>query len=154
MELSEEDLTVDPTDRAVEDWLKNPTVSTDNSFTQRESKRLFMDLETVLGSSLIWKGEIRAKVFGLIEKTDQKLEEYDKNIKTVQSSNLSEEQIMYEVVSLQGAKKSALKLRNASIKLALPQELRIVFEELTSETRPAVLHFGIHNRADCNVCKK
>lgn len=154
VELSEEDLTVDPTDRAVEDWLDNPSVSIDNSFTQRESKLLFMDLETVLGSSLIWKGEVRAKVFGLIEKTDQKLEEYDKNIKTVQSSNLSEEQIMYEVVSLQGAKKSALKLRNASIKLALPQELRIVFEELTSETRPAVLHFGIHNRADCNVCKK
>lgn len=154
VELSEEDLTVDPTDRAVEDWLENPTVSSDNSFTQRESKLLFMDLETVLGSSLIWKGEVRAKVFGLIGKTDQKLEEYDKKIKTIQSSNLSEEQIMYKVVSLQGAKQSALKLRNASIKLALPQELRIVFEELTSETRPAVFHFGIHNRADCNVCKK
>ena len=42
---------------------------------------------------------------------------------------------MYKVVSLQEAKKSALKLGNASIKLALPQELRIVFEELTSATK-------------------
>ena len=154
VELSVDDLTIDPTDRAIEDWLKFPEVSTINDFTQRESKMLFSDLEIVLGSTEAWSGESRAEVFGLIEKTDKKLAEYDKQIKTIQSSELSEDEIMYKVVSLQGAKKSALKLRNASIKLALPQELRIVFEELTSESRPAVLHFGIHNRADCNVCKK
>ena len=96
---------------------------------------LFSDLEIVLGSTEAWSGELRAEVFGFIEKTDKKLAEYDKQIKTIQSSELSEDEIMYKVVSLQEAKKSALKLGNASIKLALPQELRIVFEELTSATR-------------------
>ena len=42
--------------------------------------------------------------------------------------------------------------RNVMITLALPKEMRTVFEGLIAPGRPAVLHFGIHNRMDCNVC--
>jgi hypothetical protein len=49
--------------------------------------------------------------------------------------------------------KQCLTRRNTSIQIVLPLKMRTVFQELTSPNRPAVLHFGLHNRADCNICK-
>lgn len=153
VEHSEGNISIDPTERAIRDWLRYPEVSV-NELTLRESKQLFSDLETVLGSTPSWTGETRAKAFESIKIADAKIIRYDKQIKELQASDISEDELIYKVMGLQGIKKSAKNYRNATISLALPQELRIVFEELTSETRPAVLHFGIHNRADCNVCIK
>lgn len=154
LEYSEQDFSIDPCDRAIVDFLEYPEVSNENDLTQRASKQLFSDIETVLGGEPMWTGAVRARVFQLIEETDIKLFEFEKEIKALQMSDISEEELMYKVVSLQGQKKSTIKLRNVNISLSLPKKFRDTFQELTSETRPAVLHFGIHNRADCNVCKK
>ena len=82
------------------------------------------------------------------------MSEYSRKIKDVERSDASEDEILKMVLELQGLKKSCSELRNATIKLDLPLDLRATFDELIAPNRPAVLHFGIHNRADCNVCKK
>jgi len=43
--------------------------------------------------------------------------------------------------------------RSKDIRAALDSSVRVDFDALALPERPRVLHFGVHNRMDCNVCK-
>lgn len=43
--------------------------------------------------------------------------------------------------------------RSKDIRAALDSSVRMDFDALALPERPRVLHFGVHNRMDCNVCK-
>jgi hypothetical protein len=43
--------------------------------------------------------------------------------------------------------------RKRDIRAALPEHLRAPYDDLAQPERPAVLHFGLHNRMECVVCK-
>jgi hypothetical protein len=93
---------------------------------------LWEELETVFSRDRLWGGEVREEVWTKVVEGDVCVQEAKiagNNFKQCKTS------------------------RNVLTTLALPQELRAKFEQLTSPSRPAVLHFGIHNRMDCNVCK-
>ena len=145
---------IDPHIEAVEDWYNNPHIGNHFEFINRESQILFSELETVYSSKRLYDGSVRKKVFCHVVKCDSCISEYSRKIMDVEQSDASEDEILKKVLELQGLKKSCSELRNAMIKLDLPLDLRATFDELIAPNRPAVLHFGIHNRADCNVCKK
>ena len=156
IQWSENDMAngIDPHIEAVEDWYNNPHIGNHFEFMNRESQILFLELESVYSFKRSYDGSVREKVFNHIVKCDSCISEYSRKIKDVERSDVSEDEIQKKVLKLHGLKKSCSELRNASIKLDLPFDLRATFDKLIAPNRPAVLHFGIHNRADCNVCKK
>jgi hypothetical protein len=154
VQISEDDLLDgdDPTHRALEDWLDYPMVSIRYDFNEPESKSLFRELETIYSEDPEWSGAIRKKVFDIIIKSDKALSELRKKIKEVESSSHSEEEILKSMINLNNLKKDIRADRKDSIKLYLHQSLQPQFDVITGVNRPSVLHFGIHNRLDCNVC--
>ncbi|MBM72417.1 MAG: hypothetical protein CL847_06505 [Crocinitomicaceae bacterium] len=144
----------DPYLSAIDDWYNYPNVSSSFDFLTIECKILFSELESVYSQNRKWAGEMRSEVFDLIVKCDYCIEDYNKKIKEVEKSVVSEDEILESVTELYRRKKRCIELRNAQIHLKLPFELRATFNELIAPNRPDVLHFGIHNRADCNVCIK
>jgi len=122
----------DPLIEAVQDWVNNTEVGDLKQLSERESKVLWEELETVFSRDRLWGGSVREEVWTQVLGGDVCVQEAKKageNFKQCKTS------------------------RNVLTTLALPQELRERFEQLISPSRPAVLHFGIHNRMDCNVCK-
>ena len=122
----------DPFIEAVQDWVNNTEVGDLKQLSERESKVLWGEMETVFSRDRLWGGEVREEVWTKVVEGDVCVQEAKiagNNFKQCKTS------------------------RNVLTTLALPQELRAKFEQLISPSRPAVLHFGIHNRMDCNVCK-
>ena len=122
----------DPFIDAIQDWVNNTEVGDLKQLSERESKVLWGELETVFSRDRLWGGGVREEVWTKVVEGDvcvQEAKTAGENFKQCKTS------------------------RNVLTTLALPQELRVRFEQLISPSRPAVLHFGIHNRMDCNVCK-
>jgi hypothetical protein len=122
----------DPFIEAVQDWVNNTEVGDLKQLSERESKLLWEELETVFSRDRLWGGGVREEVWTKVVEGDgcvQEAKTAGENFKQCKTS------------------------RNVLTTLALPQELRVRFEQLISPSRPAVLHFGIHNRMDCDVCK-
>jgi len=122
----------DPLIEAVQDWINNTEVGDLKQLSERESKVLCEELETVFSRDRLWGGGVREEVWTKVVEGDV----------CVQEAKTARENF-----------KQCKTSRNVLTTLALPQELRVRFEQLISPSRPAVLHFGIHNRMDCNVCK-
>jgi hypothetical protein len=135
---------VDPIDGAIRDWILNPDIGVELRLIDRESKVLWKELETVYSRERGWGGETRKDVWERIVEGDSCLSEL-KNMR--KNAELEEMKLINKDI------KDCRTRRNTSIQIIFPIKMRKVFEELTSPNRPAVLHFGLHNRADCNVCK-
>lgn len=69
-------------------------------------------------------------------------------------ANLSEDQLLVRITVLNQEKKDLKEVRELDIKAALQPEQVTLYDEKVAPKKPKVLHFGIHNRADCNVCDK
>ena len=132
IQWSEQDLTEerDPFDDAVQDWSKSPMIGDLRKVSERESKVLWEEMEMVFSRERLWGG-VREKVWSQVVEGDI---------------------CVKEAKALGENFKQCKTARNVLITLALPKEMRTVFEGLIAPGRPAVLHFGIHNRMDCNVC--
>jgi hypothetical protein len=143
----------DPYLLAIQDWLDYPEVSIEHEFSNRESHRLFGELESAFSSNRKWRGVLRKEVFDEIVTCDICISELKKELKLIERSDASEDDIYMQMLNNKQKQKDCLEHRNASINIKLHSDMRAIFSELTSPFRPAVLHFGIHNRADCNVCK-
>ena len=135
---------LDPIEGAIRDWVLNPEVGDETLLLDRESKVLWKELETVYSRERDWGGESRKKVWDILLEGDRCLSELKNQRKNVE---LEEIKLISEDI------KDCRTRRNTSIRIILSLKMRKVFEELTSPNRPAVLHFGLHNRADCIVCK-
>ena len=120
----------DPFIDAVQDWVNNTRVGDIKKLSERESKVLWEELETVFSRDRLWGGKTREEVWTKVVEGDV----------CVQEAKLEGENV-----------KQCKTSRN--VMTTLPHELRVRFEKIISPTRPAVLHFGIHNRMDCNICK-
>jgi hypothetical protein len=134
----------DPIEGAIRDWFSNPDVGDESHLIDRESKVIWKELETVYSRVRDWGGKTRKEVWEILLEGDQCISE----LKTLRKNATLE-----ELNRITKDLKQCLTRRNTSIQIVLPLKMRTVFQELTSPNRPAVLHFGLHNRADCNVCK-
>ena len=134
----------DPTEGAIKDWISNPEVGDESLLIDRESKMLWKELETVYSRVRDWGGKTRNEAWEILLEGDQCISEL---------KNLRKNATLEALKQITKDLKQCLTRRNTSIQIVLPLKMRTVFQELTSPNRPAVLHFGLHNRADCNVCK-
>ena len=134
----------DPIKGAISDWISNPDVGDESLLIDRESKVIWKELETVYSRARNWGGKTRKQVWAILLEGDQCISELKRQRKNA---------TLEELQRITNKIKQCLTRRNTSIQIVLPLKMRTVFQELTSPNRPAVLHFGLHNRADCNVCK-
>jgi hypothetical protein len=87
------------------------------------------------------------------EKADSTIRQAELRVKELQTSTLPEEQISVQVGEWNAKKKTARETRDLDVQLLLTPEQKVVYDTRLKPAKPQVLHFGMHNRADCNVCK-
>ena len=92
-------------------------------------------------------------MFERIVDCDKCVSVIEKKIDEIEKSSNNEATILDNIIYYNGLKRDCVEYRNSSILLKLPIELRGTFVKLVAPNRPDVLHFGIHNRVDCTVCK-
>lgn len=86
---------------------------------------------------------------------NQEFELLDQNLQSVQrDTSLTEEDLLLRMQVINQEKKDLKALRELELKNLLNKEQLVIYEEKIQPQKPQVLHFGIHNRADCNVCKE
>ena len=66
------------------------------------------------------------------------------------AAGLEPAEAMNELLRL---KKDAIDQRNAELRLLVPMHLWPTMNAWLNPQKPAVLHFGLHDRMNCNVCK-
>ena len=71
---------------------------------------------------------------------------------SIETSSLPEEKILEEILPIQDAIGNCRRNRLEDMRSTLNSSDRIRFDSLSLPERPQVLHFGIHNRLDCNLC--
>ncbi len=72
---------------------------------------------------------------------------------SLERAAIPEEALMKQVIAIQAAMKDCRADRKTAMRAALPDSLHPPFDALRAPAKPAVLHFGLHNRMDCIVCK-
>lgn len=81
------------------------------------------------------------------------LKQLETELFTLQRSNLPEDSIATYSSVLANKRKDLRNTRDLELRLALTPEQQIIFDNQLKTSKPQVLHFGVHNRADCVVCK-
>ena len=96
-----------------------------------------------------------AKVDSVFQTFSSRLADYDLQIKEVQrDTSFTEKELSIRLVVLRQNQKDERALRELDLKNTLSEEQLVVYEKDIQPAKPKVLHFGIHNRADCKVCVK
>ena len=82
------------------------------------------------------------------------LNEIEGSLKTAQrDTTISEADLNAMLSDFNREKKDLRELRDWELKALLTVQQVKIYNEVITPSKPQVLHFGIHNRADCNVCK-
>ncbi|MGB0423467.1 MAG: hypothetical protein ACPGED_04070, partial [Flavobacteriales bacterium] len=96
-----------------------------------------------------------AKVDSVFQTFSGRLSDFDLQIKEVQrDTSFTEKELSIRLVVLRQNQKDERSLRELDLKNVLSEEQLVVYEKDIQPSKPKVLHFGIHNRADCKVCVK
>jgi septal ring factor EnvC (AmiA/AmiB activator) len=82
----------------------------------------------------------------------KELDACDKSIKEFEQTLDNEQELQMKVSSLNQKKKDIREMRELDLKLQLTPEQLKIYDEKIKPSKPQVLHFGIHDRANCKVC--
>lgn len=103
---------------------------------------------------LITTADQKPKVDSIYYAYASKILLLETEMKTIQQSNLSEEEINTKVTALNEEKKLQRQLRELDLTAILTEDQKKIFNEKIKPSKPAVLHFGMnHDRMNCGVCK-
>ena len=72
---------------------------------------------------------------------------------SVESANIEEAQLLEALVMVRSKLGACRTERSLAIRTSLDSLQRLEFDKLSLPEKPRVLHFGLHNRMDCVVCK-
>ncbi|NNE54797.1 MAG: hypothetical protein HKN32_02160 [Flavobacteriales bacterium] len=75
-------------------------------------------------------------------------------IDSLERSEITEKELNLKIAVLNQKKKDVREFREMELLDVFTVEQQTVYREKIKPAKPQVLHFGIHNRADCNVCTK
>lgn len=90
----------------------------------------------------------------LYRETQTGMDSLDRCISALELTSADEEQVTREVPVLRRKKQDLREWRELQIRqLLLPAQRNIYDTELRPE-KPAVLHFGVHDRMNCVICNK
>ena len=72
---------------------------------------------------------------------------------SVESANIEEAKLFEAMVMVRSNLGDCRTERSLAIRAILDSLQRVEFDKLSLPEKPRVLHFGLHNRMDCVVCK-
>ena len=72
---------------------------------------------------------------------------------SLESADISEAALLASMADVRRELAACRQQRKRDIRAALPEPLRTTYDDMAQPERPAVLHFGLHNRTECVVCK-
>ena len=72
---------------------------------------------------------------------------------SVESANIEEAELLEAMVLVRSNLGACRTERSLAIRASLDSLQRFEFDKLSLPEKPRVLHFGLHNRMDCVVCK-
>ena len=72
---------------------------------------------------------------------------------SLEAAPMSESELLQALAPVRTALGQCRASRSKDIRAALDSTAQVDFDALALPERPRVLHFGVHNRMDCNVCK-
>jgi len=72
---------------------------------------------------------------------------------SLESADISEAALLASMADVRRELAACRQQRKRDIRAALPEPLRTTYDDMAQPERPAVLHFGLHNRMECVVCK-
>jgi len=72
---------------------------------------------------------------------------------SAQSAELPEARVLELVMLANRESEACREARRLATRSLLPTDAQAGFDQWCAQSRPNVLHFGIHNRLDCVVCK-
>jgi prophage DNA circulation protein len=72
---------------------------------------------------------------------------------SVESANIEESQLLEAMAMVRSNLGACRTERSLAIRTSLDSLRRLEFDKLSLPEKPRVLHFGLHNRMDCVVCK-
>jgi hypothetical protein len=96
----------------------------------------------------------KTSIIEVYHKTMLELDSVQQVIKVIEKSAMPEEQVRLQVLVLNQEKKDIKEFRDLEVEQLLESEQLAKYKSDIKPDKPAVLHFGIHNRDDCRVCTK
>ena len=106
-----------------------------------------------LNNELILSSDQNLKIENIFLNHHFKISTLNHTIDSLEKSEINEEILNTRISVLNKEKSDLIKYREDLIKLELSESQRLIYNEKMNIQKPKVLHFGIHNRADCEVCK-
>lgn len=119
------------------------------NFDLTESMRVAQEVTTQLALD----EEAAAKLLEVALPWDACLAHWNAYRDSVESANIEEAELLEAMVMLRSNLGDCRTERSLAIRASLDSLQRIEFDKLSLPEKPRVLHFGLHNRMDCVVCK-
>ena len=118
-------------------------------FAMTESMRLAQEVSTQLALD----DEAAAKLLEAALPWDACLAHWNAVRDSLDSTNIEETMLLEAMVAVRSQLGECRSQRSVAIRASLDSLSRLEFDKLSLPEKPRVLHFGLHNRLDCVVCK-
>jgi len=112
--------------------------------------RLIKTLEEVIQPD----AQLRGQLDSIVRLAASNIVFQEEEKRRVQRELNDENMVMTEIKVKNQIIKDIREERDLEIQSLLNPEQLAIYNEKVKPQKPQVLHFGMHNRADCNVCKQ
>jgi hypothetical protein len=93
------------------------------------------------------------RIDSIYTQADVALKQLDAQQQAWQKSEMPEDSLNVKVMNLNARKKEIRQVRDLDIRMELTDAQKVIYDEKIKPAKPQVLHFGMHDRATCPVCK-
>ena len=111
-----------------------------------------MRLSNQISSALPLEPDVQQQVLEVALQGDACLAHWRAHQDSAEASTMPEAELLKVLTRVHQEKSRCRNARQDNIRNLLPDSLKVKFNALDAPARPNVLHFGFHNRMDCEVC--
>ena len=111
-----------------------------------------MRLSNLISGALALQPDIRQQVLEVALQGDACLAHWRAHQDLAEASTMPEAELLNVLTKVRKETTRCRDERQENIRNLLPDSLKAKFNALDAPARPNVLHFGQHNRIDCEVC--
>ena len=111
-----------------------------------------MRLSNQISSALELELDVQRQVLEVALQGDACLAHWRAHQDSAEASTMPESELLKVLTRVREETTRCRNARQDNIRNLLPDSLKAKFNALDAPARPNVLHFGLHNRMDCEVC--
>lgn len=111
-----------------------------------------MRLSNQVSSALGLQPDVQMKVLEVALQGDACLAHWRAQQVSAEASSMPEAELLHLLTKVREESSRCRNERQDNIRKLIPDSLKMKFNALDEPARPNVLHFGLHNRMDCEVC--